>query len=84
MQLIAQYVMSDGLIVDHRMMDYNGFWQGFVVLFGVLPVGVGAGAGAIWAWRKGRRGGKLIAPAIIGGVGLSLFMFVAAVLFFRA
>ena len=66
------------------MMNYHGFWQGFILLFGVLPVVVGATAGAIWAWRKGRRGSKLIAPGILGGAGLSLFVFLAAVLFFRA
>ena len=66
------------------MMDYYGFWHGFVVLFGVLPVGVGAIAGVIWAWQKGRRGSKLIAPALLGGVGLSIFVFAAAILFFRA
>jgi hypothetical protein len=66
------------------MMDYHGFWQGFIILFGILPAGVGAAAGVIWAWRNGRRGTKLIAPAILGGVGLCLFTFAAAVLFFRA
>ena len=38
------------------MMDYYGFWQGFVGLFVILPVVVGAAVGAFWAWRKGRRG----------------------------
>ena len=66
------------------MMDYYAFWQGFVVLFAVLPVIIGAGAGALWAWRKGRRGARLITPAILGGAGLSLCVFAGAILFFRA
>ncbi len=31
------------------MMDYYGFWQGFILLFGVLPVVVGAIIGVLWA-----------------------------------
>ena len=66
------------------MMDYYAFWQGFVGLFVILPVVVGAGAGAFWAWRKGRRGAGLITAAILGGALLSLCMFAIAVLIFRA
>ena len=66
------------------MMDYYAFWQGFVGLFVILPVVVGAGAGAVWAWRKGRRGAGLISAAILGGALLSLSVFAIAVLIFRA
>ena len=41
------------------MMDYYGFWQGFIILFGVLPVVVGAIIGVLWAWWNGQRGTKL-------------------------
>ena len=68
----------------HRMMDYHGFWQGFISLFGVLPVVVGTIVGMLWAWRNGRRGAKLIPPAFLGGAALGLFVFFGAVLFFRA
>ena len=64
------------------MMDYYGFWKGFVGLFVILPVVVGAGA--FWAWRKGRRGASLIAAAIPGSAMLSLRGFFGAVLIFRA
>ena len=67
-----------------RMMDYHGFWQGFISLFGVLSVVVGAIVGMLWAWRNGRRGAKLIPPAFLGGAALGLFVFFGAVLFFRA
>jgi hypothetical protein len=66
------------------MMDYQGFWQGFVILFGVLPVVVGAIIGVLWAWRKGQRGTKLIPPAFLGAVAVGLGVFAGAVLFFRA
>ncbi len=33
------------------MMDYQGFWLGFVLLFGVLSVVFGAGGGLVWARR---------------------------------
>ncbi len=66
------------------MMDYYAFWQGFVGLFVILPLVVGAGAGAFWAWRKGRRGAGLITAAILGGALLSLCVFAIAVLIFRA
>ena len=66
------------------MMDYYAFWQGFVALFVILPVVVGAGVGAFWAWRTGRRGAGLITAAILGGALLSLCVFAIAVLIFRA
>ena len=64
------------------MIDYEGFWRGFVLLFMVVPFVVGAGAGCIWARRSGRRGFQLICAAVIGGVGLCLGVLAAAVLFF--
>ncbi len=66
------------------MIDYHGFWQGFIVLFGVLPVVVGAIVGVLWAWWKGQRGTKLIPSAFLGGAALGLCVFAGAVLFFRA
>jgi len=66
------------------MMDYHAFWQGFIVLFGVLPVIVGASIGVLWAWRKGQRGAKLIPSALLGAAVLGLCVFVGAILFFRA
>ncbi len=66
------------------MMDYQGFWLGFVLLFGVLPVVFGASGGLDWAWRAGRRGTRLVLPVLLGGAGAGLFVFVAAVRFFRA
>ncbi len=66
------------------MMDYQGFWQGFVLLFGVLPVVFGAGGGVVLAWRTGRRGARLVLPVLLGGAGAGLCVFVAAVLLFRA
>ncbi len=66
------------------MMDYQGFWQGFVVLFGVLPLIVGAAGGAIWAWRRGQRGAGLVPGALLGGIALALCVAAGAVFFFRA
>lgn len=66
------------------MMDYEGLWRGFVFLFVAMPFTVGAGAGFLWAWSNGRRGLQLVCAALIGGLGLCLCVFVAAVLFFRA
>ena len=66
------------------MMDYQGFWLGLVLLFGVLPIVVGAGGGLAWAWRAGRRGTRLVLPALLGGVGAGFLVFGAAVLLFRA
>jgi hypothetical protein len=66
------------------MMDYYGFWQGIIILFGVLPVAVGAIIGALWAWRNGQRGTKLIGSALLGAAALGFCVFAGAVLFFRA
>ncbi len=66
------------------MMDYYGFWQGFIILFGVLPVVAGAIIGVLWAWQTGQRGTKLIAPAFLGAAALGFCVFAGAVLFFRA
>jgi hypothetical protein len=63
--------------------DYYGFWQGFLVLFGVVPFLVGALGGLLWAWRKGRRGRALIPPALFGGALLSFGLLVGAVVVFR-
>ena len=64
-------------------MDYQGFWLGFALLFGVLPPVLGAGGGLVWAWRAGRRGVRLVLPVLLGAAGAGLLVFVAAVLFFR-
>ena len=66
------------------MIDYYGFVQGFAILFIVAPLVVGAGAGAIWGWRTGLRGSRLILPTLVGGVAFTLIIFVVAVLFSRA
>ena len=66
------------------MMDYDGFWYGFIVLFGILPAAIGACVGAIWAWRRGRRGAQLVPAAVLGGFGLVLCIFLGAVAVFRA
>lgn len=66
------------------MMDYEAFWRSFVLLFLAAPFVVGAGAGLMWARRNGLRGFRLIFATLIGGLGLCLGVFVAAVLFFRA
>ncbi len=66
------------------MMDYQGFWHGFLILFAALPVIVGASLGLFWGWRNGRRGTKLIPAAVIGAVATGFIVFASAVLFFRA
>lgn len=66
------------------MIDYYGFAQGFAVLFIVAPLVIGAGAGAVWARRTGRRGGHVVLYAAVCGVTLTVIVFVVAVLFFRA
>jgi len=66
------------------MMDYDGFWAGFVVLFGLLPLGIGACVAAFWARRRGARGARLVLAAFLGGVGLVLCVLLGAVLVFRA
>ncbi len=66
------------------MIDYYGFVQGFAGLFIAAPLVIGAGVGAVWAWRTGRRGGRVVLAAAVSGVALTIIVFVAAVLFFRA
>ena len=66
------------------MMDYQGFWHGFLILFVGLPVIVGASIGIVWGWRNGRRGTKLIPAAFFGAVATGFIVFASAVLFFRA
>ena len=66
------------------MMDYHAFWQAIIVIFGVVPLAVGAGVGAVWAWRRGRRGMRLIVPTIIGGATLGLGVFAGVILYLRA
>ena len=66
------------------MMDYYGFWLGFVLLFAALPIVIGAGCGLLWAWRAGRRGARLVVAGLLGGAGAGLLVFGGAVLLFRA
>ncbi len=66
------------------MMDYQGFWHGFLILFAVLPVIVGASLGLFWGWRNRRRGSKLIPPAFIGALATGFIVLASAILFFRA
>ena len=66
------------------MIDYYGFMQGFAVLFIAAPFVIGAGVGAVWAWRTGRRSGQVILSAAICGVASAVIVFAVAVLFFRA
>ncbi len=66
------------------MMDYQGFWTSFLVLFVFLPVLLGGGLGAAWAWRRGKRGGQVVISAILAGGGLTLCVFAGALLFFGA
>ena len=66
------------------MMDYQGFWLGFVLLFGVLPILIGCGGGLVWAWRDGRRGTRMVLPSLLGAFAAAVFFFLAAILFFRA
>ena len=66
------------------MMDYQGFWHGFLILFVVLPVIVGASLGLLWGWWAGRRGTKLIPAVVFGAIGTGVIVFASAVLFLRA
>ena len=66
------------------MIDYHGFWLGFLGLFVVLPAVVGAGGGLVWAWRRGGRGARLILPILVGAAMLGLCVAAGAVLVFRA
>ncbi len=66
------------------MIDYFGFVQGFAALFIAAPLLIGSGIGAVWAWRTGRRGGRVILFAAACGSTLTAFVFIAAVLLFRA
>jgi hypothetical protein len=65
------------------MMDYQGYWQGFLLLFGILPVICGALIGLVWAYRAGKRGWRLIPSFFLGGAIAGPLFFVAAILFFR-
>ncbi len=66
------------------MIDYFGFAQGFAILFIAAPLVIGLCAGALWAWRSGRRGGRVVLFATACGSTLTAIVFVAAVLLFRA
>lgn len=66
------------------MMDYQGFWLGFLLLFALLPGLVGAVAGLLWARRRGRRGAQQVAPACLGAAICGLSALAGAVLFFGA
>jgi hypothetical protein len=66
------------------MIDYQAFWSGFIVLFGVLPVLAGGGMEFYWGWRNGRRGLRLVPAAVLGAGAAGLVVFAGAVLFFRA
>lgn len=76
--------MFDEKANNIHMMDYQGFWHGFLILFVVLPVLVGAALGLYWGWRNGRRGTKLIPAMALGAGATGLIVFAGAVLFFRA
>ena len=66
------------------MMDYDGFWNGFVFLFVALPLLVGLALGMAWAWRRGERGWRIMASALFGGVAVALCVFAGAILTFGA
>ena len=66
------------------MIDFYGLWEGFLLLFVGLPSAIGAVVGAIWGWRRGKRGAGLITPALIGCGAMALCVFATAVLIFRA
>ena len=54
------------------MTDYDGFFLGLVLYFGVVPGLVGAGLAAVWAWQRGAP------PARIAGRALGGFVIAAA------
>lgn len=66
------------------MMDYEAFWRGFVTLFVIIPLAVGAGGGAVWAWRRELSMIQVCLTAMAAGFGLLFVTFAAAVVFFRA
>jgi len=66
------------------MMDYEGFWRGFIVLFGVLPFVIGGCGGAVLAWLAGYRKATSMMFAILGGAVLSIYVLAGAILIFRA
>jgi len=66
------------------MMDYEGLWRGFLVLFALVPAVIGAFVGAAWGWGRGRRGAVLIGWAFLCAIALSLTVFIGAILYFRA
>lgn len=65
------------------MIDYHGFWLGFIAVFGIVPFFVGALGGLLWARNQGLRGCALLPAAFSGGAILSFGLLAGAVLFFR-
>jgi len=63
------------------MTDYYAFWNAIVIWFGIVPAVVGGGLGALWAWRHGKHGAKLIIPSLIGGIGLCIAVMGGILLF---
>lgn len=66
------------------MIDYEGFWYGFLALFVALPALFGAILGLVWGWRRGWRSGGLVVSALIGGATVALCVFIGAVVLFGA
>lgn len=66
------------------MIDYEGLWYGFLLLFVALPALAGAALGLIWGWRRGKRRGRLVVSALVGGGGFALCMFAGAIVWFGA
>jgi len=66
------------------MTDYHGFWQGFLLLFAVLPAVAGASIGVVWGWRNGRRRWKLVPAALLSAGASGALVLAGAILIFRA